>query len=489
MNETKKPEAVLQGPTAEVTDFAMSPDGKTVASVNRAGTAIVWDLTTHRPRRTIQMGGWLSAVAFSPDGKVLAIGAQYGIVKLLDAETGKERALLERFQLAVSFTLSLVFSPDGKMLATSDREGLVRLWDLTTGRLHASLRGHTSAVGALNFSPDGKTLASASGDRTVRLWDVATGQERISLKEHQGEVNSVVFAPDGKTLATGGSDSTVRLWRAATGADAQARQKELDPNAPETPAAHNERGDRLWQSDRIDGAEKAYREALARLEKLSTALPEDPGYSQEMIRSLLSLGLLLAGPETSQEAKRVRQRARKLYLKLSPEQQETLVFRYQERARKLSSSGNIQAIRTLAQAAEILNDAPKNALFPNNLAWLLATCPELKARNPKRAVEFAKKATELASQEGNYWNTLGVAHYRVGDYKAAIAALEKSIELRKGGDSFDSFFLGMARWQLGEKDQARKCYEQAVQWMDKNQPKNEELIRFRAEAEMLIGIK
>jgi hypothetical protein len=60
------------------------------------------------------------------------------------------------------------------------------------------------------------------------------------------------------------------------------------------------------------------------------------------------------------------------------------------------------------------------------------------------------------------------------------------MELRKGGDSFDWFFLAMAHWQLGNQDQARQWYDQAVAWMEKNQPQNEELLRFRAEAEELI---
>ena len=63
-----------------------------------------------------------------------------------------------------------------------------------------------------------------------------------------------------------------------------------------------------------------------------------------------------------------------------------------------------------------------------------------------------------------------MAHYRAGDWKAAIAALDKSMQLRKGGDSFDWFFLAMAHWQLGNKDEARKWYDQAVEWMEKNQP-------------------
>jgi Flp pilus assembly protein TadD len=64
-------------------------------------------------------------------------------------------------------------------------------------------------------------------------------------------------------------------------------------------------------------------------------------------------------------------------------------------------------------------------LAHTNLAWLLATCPDLKLRDAKRAVELAKKAVELTPKEGNYWNTLGVAQYRASNWKDAIAALEE----------------------------------------------------------------
>jgi serine/threonine protein kinase/tetratricopeptide (TPR) repeat protein len=107
-------------------------------------------------------------------------------------------------------------------------------------------------------------------------------------------------------------------------------------------------------------------------------------------------------------------------------------------------------------------------------------------RNPGRAVILAKEAVALNSQVGAYWNTLGAAQYRANDWKAAIAALEKSMDLRKGGDSSDWFFLAMAHWQLGEKDTSRQWFDKAVEWMDKNQPKNEELRRFREEAEELM---
>jgi hypothetical protein len=76
---------------------------------------------------------------------------------------------------------------------------------------------------------------------------------------------------------------------------------------------------------------------------------------------------------------------------------------------------------------------------------------------------------------------------RAGEWKAAVGTLKKSMELRKGGNSEDFFFLAMAHWQLGEKDQARRWYDRAVQWMDKNDPKNDDLRRFRKEAAELLS--
>src|SRR5262249_16363187 len=123
-----------------------------------------------------------------------------------------------------------------------------------------------------------------------------------------------------------------------------------------------------------------------------------------------------------------------------------------------------------------------------NVAWKLATCPDPKVRDPRRAVEFAKKAVELRPLHGDNWSTLGTAHYRAGDWKAAVAILTKAMGLRKGGDSYDCFFLAMAHSRFGEREKAREWFDQAVQWMDKNAPQNEELLRFRAEAEEVLGI-
>jgi eukaryotic-like serine/threonine-protein kinase len=122
-------------------------------------------------------------------------------------------------------------------------------------------------------------------------------------------------------------------------------------------------------------------------------------------------------------------------------------------------------------------------------AWFLATAPNPKIRDPDRALALAKKAVELGPEQGLCWNTLGVALYRTGAWKDAGAALEKSMELRKGGDSLDWFFLALTHGRLGDNEAARSWFERAVQWMEKNQPSNEELGRLRMEAATLLKVK
>jgi tetratricopeptide (TPR) repeat protein/serine/threonine protein kinase len=143
--------------------------------------------------------------------------------------------------------------------------------------------------------------------------------------------------------------------------------------------------------------------------------------------------------------------------------------------------------KALADYSKAIELIPKHAYAHNTLAWLLANCPESKFRDPRRAVELAKRAIHLGPKNGNYWNTLGLAQYRAGCFQEAVAALEKSMALRNGGNSFDWFFLAMAHWQLGDKDQARQWYDRAVRWMETNAPQNDELRRFRTEAAQLMN--
>jgi tetratricopeptide (TPR) repeat protein len=124
----------------------------------------------------------------------------------------------------------------------------------------------------------------------------------------------------------------------------------------------------------------------------------------------------------------------------------------------------------------------------NNVAWYLVTHPSLRFGKTRASVELAKMATQHRPGSGIFWNTLGIAHYRGGEWKESIQALEKSIELRSGGDSNDFFFLAMAHWQLGDRERAQQWYKRAVRWMEKNPSDDPDLRRFRAEAIALLGL-
>src|SRR5262249_12018150 len=113
-----------------------------------------------------------------------------------------------------------------------------------------------------------------------------------------------------------------------------------------------------------------------------------------------------------------------------------------------------------------------------------------------QAVELARKAVQLSPQTAGCWTTLGLAHYRAGDGKAAIAALEKSVELDRGQGFIAHLFLAMAHQQLGNRDQARKAYDLALQSLDKYKTVLErdeclanELRRVRSEAEQVLELK
>jgi RNA polymerase sigma factor (sigma-70 family) len=177
--------------------LAFSRDGTELASVSKDRTARLWNVATKRERLTLgPAASPACAVAFSPDGKTLAVGsgrsldqvwgavtvvpspaagARLGRVTLWDLGSGQERAALPA---DVSGVYALAFSPDGSLLAMGSSEALVKLWRLDSPGEPRTLRGHTALIRSLVFSPDGKTLASASHDLTVRLWDVSAPSGR-----------------------------------------------------------------------------------------------------------------------------------------------------------------------------------------------------------------------------------------------------------------------------------------------------------------------
>jgi len=159
----------------------------------------------------------VAAVAFSPDGKLLAVGS-YGRVTVWDLATAKPAKILTNVLGAVN---DLKFAPDGKTLAVSGGQpsarGDLRLFDTRDWKLIASLGGHLDTVSAVAWSPDSAKIASASFDKTVRLWDAKTHAVLHTFTGHSDFVYSVAFSPKGDWYATASKDRTGRIIDAATG--------------------------------------------------------------------------------------------------------------------------------------------------------------------------------------------------------------------------------------------------------------------------------
>lgn len=119
--------------------------------------------------------------------------------------------------LAFQWVLAVAYSPDGKILASSgSSDGTIQLWDVAHGEHIRTLKGHTDTVKTLAFSPDGKILVSGSSDDTLRKWDTSTGSMLRKLAGHSNDIKTVAFSRDGKMIASGSKDATVRLWDAET---------------------------------------------------------------------------------------------------------------------------------------------------------------------------------------------------------------------------------------------------------------------------------
>jgi WD40 repeat protein len=197
------------------TDLAVSADGKFIAFTERGSANYTVRETDGDKSFEIEIGGHPGYAAFSPDGKLLAIGfthwAQnagegYSEVRLFDLK-GK---LVKTLEKTGPGAVHPVFSPDGKTLAVGNRNYETQLFDVATGKLlHKLDRRMTQEVA---FRSDGKVLAGGYVDGTVALWDVATGKLLHSEPSGCKEIYSVDWSPKGDVLATSGREGKIILW-------------------------------------------------------------------------------------------------------------------------------------------------------------------------------------------------------------------------------------------------------------------------------------
>ncbi|MFD5933531.1 caspase family protein [Streptomyces sp. NPDC060333] len=131
-------------------------------------------------------------------------------------EKGVQVSLARSYVGQTGFLSAVAFAPDGRLIAGGSEHGSIYLWNADTAERVRILSGHSDRITSLAFGPGSSTLASASGDKTVRLWDLSSGESRHTLS-HSGEVYSVAFSPDGGTLVSGGQGNAVHLWSVSDG--------------------------------------------------------------------------------------------------------------------------------------------------------------------------------------------------------------------------------------------------------------------------------
>jgi WD40 repeat protein/tRNA A-37 threonylcarbamoyl transferase component Bud32 len=199
----------------EVKALAFSPDGRVLAAVTRYGAVTIWDVARRSLRReSAAAGGYRMDVAFSPGGTTLVTTGAVGGVDLWDVETGADLGQIGEFSAS-----GVALSASGALVAFAKSGGGVpraEVWDVARRSLVASVEGGAEGDAfSVALSPDGRLLAVGGYPRLVRLWDVRTGELAHELDSAGGD--ALEFSRDGRILAVSGGAEGVSLWDVSTG--------------------------------------------------------------------------------------------------------------------------------------------------------------------------------------------------------------------------------------------------------------------------------
>lgn len=194
--------------------LAYSPDGKLLAAAGYREIRLLSSESRGLVRKLSGHAGNVMSVSFSADGTKLITAAGepglFGEARIWNVADG---AMVREFRGHKDSLYAAVLSPDGALLATAGYDQAIILWDANSGAEVRTLAGHNGAVYDLAFSADGKLLASASADRTVKLWDVASGARLDTFGQPLEDQYAVAFSPDGRRLAGAGRDNRIRVWQ------------------------------------------------------------------------------------------------------------------------------------------------------------------------------------------------------------------------------------------------------------------------------------
>ena len=215
-DEEEKPAAPppTDAPEPEaIQSLAYSLDGKWLAIAREDGRISIRTAADGKVHRELEaFADVASCVAFSPDSQLLAAGSFEKTIKIWKVVSGEQVCELPGH---TNWVFSVAFSKDGAMLASASYDKTVRLWNVAEAKEIAVLPGHTAGVRAVAFTRDGQHLVSGSADRTAIVWRLSDNQEVTRLKGHTAAVRAIACSPDGGTVATASEDATVKFWKTA----------------------------------------------------------------------------------------------------------------------------------------------------------------------------------------------------------------------------------------------------------------------------------
>ncbi len=212
----------LNGYSDNISDITFSPDGKTIATTSFNGQIIIWDLKKNQQRSSLKWNknfkseiDFASSIAFSPNGKMLALASHGGEIVFWNIETDEQPITLERVVENIS---DIDFSIDENTLAAASHDGVIIFYDLKTGKQIIPIPGdYKTCYMDINFSPDGKTLVTASRGGIITLWNLETNEPINPFDGHCDDVFDVAFSPNEEILASASNDGKIILWNLETG--------------------------------------------------------------------------------------------------------------------------------------------------------------------------------------------------------------------------------------------------------------------------------
>ena len=255
----------IPGPLAS--RLVWSPDGSLLATYANDSLVKLWDTEEwelvhaleNETNIRVGTGSPIDGVAFSPDGKRIAVAQPYSL-RVWDTETGRQ--LLEwnvspenpPYVPHFGSITDVAFSPQGRYLASVGQDHTAKVWDIETGTQLLDIDIFLNDVLTVDWSPDGGQFATAGADGRAIVWDRSTGQEVVRFEGHRhGTVLSLDYSPDGAEIVTSGRDGSVRAWDAATGVQLYELPERVEPvsrlrppRRPVTQVSYSPRGDRVF---------------------------------------------------------------------------------------------------------------------------------------------------------------------------------------------------------------------------------------------------